>query len=70
MSMLQNPKIIGFLRGLGYAVLGTISTYLVSNLGTSGIFSTTTAGIIVGLVGIIDHLISNQNGGGVFGSIG
>lgn len=68
MTILQNPKLIGFLRGLLYAVLGVVGTYLTSNLGASGLVSTGTAGVIVGIIGIIDHVLSNGTGG-LFGSV-
>lgn len=52
---IMNQALVGFIRGLVYAILGTIAAFIVKNLGASGIFSASTSAIVVAIIGVIDH---------------
>lgn len=54
----MTDKTKGFLRGLLYAVVATVLTYIGAHIGESGLVSTTLAAIITGIVGLIEHSIN------------
>ena len=50
---------IGFLRGLGYAVVYTVVTYVSIHLGESGFFSAGTSAVITGMLGSFEHFLND-----------
>lgn len=53
-----SPATVGFIRGLLYALGGTLCAYLAANLGASGILPPTIASIVVGLAGAAEHYLT------------
>lgn len=58
----MNQKLLGFIRGIGYPVLFLILSYVVSNLGASGLVDTGTATLITGVVAILEHSLASYLG--------
>lgn len=55
----MNPKVIGLLRGLGYAVVYVVIHFIAQNLGS--IADPTVSVIVVGILGLIDHSLNDPN---------
>jgi hypothetical protein len=46
---------IGFVRGLGYAVLAAVCSFIVGNLGGSGIVDPAVSAVIVAIAAAVEH---------------
>jgi hypothetical protein len=51
----MNAPTLGFLRGLGYAILASLCTFVVANLGASGILPAGISAVIVAIAAAIEH---------------
>jgi hypothetical protein len=49
---------LGFIRGLGYAVLAAVCAYVVSNLGASGILPSAVSALFVAIAAAVEHKIT------------
>lgn len=64
---MNTSKIVGFLQGAFYPIVGVILAYVIANLGASGIVSSGTAVIICGFLSILENAIQAQTGKALFG---
>ena len=50
-----SPATEGFIRGLGYAILMSVCTFVVGNLGASGILPAGISAVIVAVAAAVEH---------------
>lgn len=65
----MNPLILGFVRGIGFAVLAAALTYLGDINHISGILSPQVAAVIVALALAFEHQIEGKTGNALFGAV-
>lgn len=63
----MTSKLTGFIQGAFYPVIGAFLSYVIANLGASGLVSSSTALIICGVLSIIENAIQAQTGKALFG---
>ena len=66
---MQNTKLTGFVRGMAYPVVCAILSYIIANLGESGLVTGASATIITGILAVIEHAIEANTGRALFGAI-
>lgn len=64
-----SEKTAAFLRAIGVAILFSLLTAVSHNIGASGLVSSSTAAIIVGIIGVIENAMSKGNSKALFGSV-
>jgi len=64
---MNTSKLVGFIQGVLYPVLFLIMNYVIANLGGSGLVSASTAGIITGILSIVENTIQKNTGSALFG---
>jgi hypothetical protein len=52
---------IGFLRGLLYAILFTMISYVSVHIGTSGFATPAVASVVTALLGSVEHFLNDPN---------
>ena len=65
----MSPLLLGFLRGIGFAVLGAVLVYLGDATNLTGILNPSTATIIAALALGIEHSIEAKTGNALFGAV-
>ncbi len=65
----MNTKTIGFIQGMLYPVLMVIITYVIQNLGGSGLVSAGSATIITGVLSLIENALETSTGKALFGMV-
>ncbi len=66
---MNTTKIIGFLQGALYPVAAAFISYLIANLGSSGLFNATVTVIITGILKMIEDQITRNTGNALFGMV-
>lgn len=64
---MNTSKLMGFLQGAFYPIVGSIIAYVIANLGTSGLVSSTSAVIICGILSVVENAIQTNTGKALFG---
>lgn len=54
----MNQKLLGAMRAIGYPILFYAISTIISNLGASGVVDLTTATLITGILGILEHTLA------------
>ncbi len=69
MLNLNSPIVLGFLKGLGVAILGTVLSYLANATNLQGLVNPMVAALIAAIaLGLHDH-IESKTGNLLFGAI-
>ncbi len=67
--MTTDPKVLGFIRALGVAVVMAILSFLGDAAHLSGIVSQSVAGIIAALALAAEHSMEAKGNGALFGAV-
>lgn len=67
--MLNNPAVLGVIRGLGVAVLAAIVHFIAVAANLEGVVSPQVAAIIAAIALGIEHNIESKGGGSLFGAV-
>lgn len=64
---MNTSKITGFVQGMFYPVVMLVLSYIIANLGASGILPVSIATIITGILSVIENQIQKTTGNALFG---
>ncbi len=65
----MSPALLGFLRGVLFAVVVAILTYLGDATNLSNLLNPTTASVVAALALAIEHSIEAKTGNALFGTV-
>lgn len=65
----MSPAFLGFIRGIGFAVLVAILTFVGNAANLSGVLNPATASLIAALALAIEHAIQGSTGNALFGMV-
>lgn len=65
----MNPAVLGLIRGLGFAVLVAVLTFLGSATNLTGVLNPATASLVAALALALEHAIEARTGNALFGAV-
>lgn len=65
----MNPALLGLFRGLGFAVLMAVLSYLGNAANLSGVVDTSLAAVISSIVLAIEHSLASKGDTALFGAV-
>lgn len=67
-TILNNPKLAGFLRAIAYVVVAAVTAYLADPANLT-FLSGSTALVVAGIFAVLDHAVQASNGTALFGLV-
>lgn len=64
---MNTSKIVGFIQGAFYPLAAALISYVIANLGASGLFNATTTVLITGILSVVEDMIQDRTGSALFG---
>jgi hypothetical protein len=66
---MNTTKLISFVQGAFYPVAGALLSYIIANLGASGLLNAGMTVVVTGLLSVLEDYITKQTGRAMFGTL-